>query len=81
MLTLSIDYKRFVFQVSLDPEDFLVWMLLLEKRVFKEQMGFLESLVGKDSKEIKVHWDTEGRMVFLGRKVSMNYLIFPRTNL
>lgn len=47
-------------------------MVLLEKRVYQGSLGFLEFLAGKDSKEIKGHLDTEGRMVFLERKVSRN---------
>lgn len=69
----TLNPKLFVSQVSQDPGDSLVWMLPLGKRVCQDRMGFLESLVGKDSTEIQVHWDSGGLMVFLGRKVWMKY--------
>lgn len=81
LLTVFIHLKPFVSQVSLEPADFLVWMLPLGRRVCREYMGTLESPAGKDSKEIKDHLDTGGQMVFLERKVSMTCWDFSRINL
>lgn len=48
-----------------------MWMVSLEKKVYQEQMDFLDLLVGKVSKEVLVHLDTGAQMVCLGRKVNI----------
>ncbi len=50
----------------------------LEKREYQDQVGFLDSLVGKDLKEIWVHLGTGGQMVSLGRQVRMNFIFIDK---
>lgn len=48
-----------------------MWMVSLEKKVSQEERDFLDLLVGKVSKEVKVLSDTGAQTVCLGRKVNI----------